>query len=71
MLQAIVVVNYISVMKVVSEWNFPSSLCTTIVDCRCPAGKVVILDSGFCVLEGLIELRKVGVFAGALINKRR
>ena len=35
------------------------------------AGKIVILDSGFCVLEGLIELRKVGVFTGALINKRR
>ena len=33
------------------------------------AGKVVILDSGFCVLEGLIELKKVGVFAGALIKK--
>ena len=35
------------------------------------AGKIVILDSGFCVLEGLIELRKVGVFAGALVKKRR
>ena len=37
------------------------------------AGKVVILDSGFCVLEGLVELKKVGVFvfAGALIKKRR
>ena len=35
------------------------------------AGKVVILDSGFCVLEALIELKKVGVFAGALIKKRR
>ena len=23
------------------------------------AGKVVILDSGFCVLEGLIELKKL------------
>ena len=34
-------------------------------------GKVVILDSGFCVLQALIELRKVGVFAGALIKKRR
>ena len=34
-------------------------------------GKVVILDSGFCVLAGLIALRKVGVFAGALIKKRR
>ena len=34
-------------------------------------GKVVILDSGFCVLKGLIELRKVGVFASAVIKKRR
>ena len=34
------------------------------------SGKVVILESGFCVLEGLIELRKVGVFAGAIIKKR-
>ena len=34
-------------------------------------GKVVILDSGFCVLQGLIELRKVGVFGSALIKKRR
>ena len=34
-------------------------------------GKVVVLDSGFCVLDGLIELRKKGVFAGALIKKRR
>ena len=34
-------------------------------------GKIVILDSGFCVLEALIALRKVGVFAGALIKKRQ
>lgn len=34
-------------------------------------GKVVILDSGFCVLKGLIELKKKGVFASALIKKRR
>ena len=33
-------------------------------------GKVVILDSGFCVLEGLIELKKIGVYAGALIKKQ-
>ena len=33
--------------------------------------KVVVLDSGFCVLKGIIELRKRGVFAGALIKKRR
>jgi hypothetical protein len=34
-------------------------------------GKVVILDSGFCVLSGIIELKKRGVFASALIKKRR
>lgn len=35
------------------------------------SGKVVILDSGFCVLKGIIELRKKGVFAAAVIKKRR
>ena len=34
-------------------------------------GFVVILNSGFCVLKGIIELRKKGVFASALIKKRR
>jgi hypothetical protein len=29
----------------------------------------VVLDSGFCVLQALVELQKVGVFAGALIKK--
>ena len=33
-------------------------------------GFIVILDSGFCVLKGIIELRKKGVFASALIKKR-
>ena len=34
-------------------------------------GRVVVLDSGFCVLKALVELKKVGVFAAALIKKRR
>ena len=34
-------------------------------------GMVVILDSGFCVLRALIELKKRGVFASALIKKRK
>ena len=42
-------------------------LCSTIK----AAGKVIVLDSGFCVLEGLIALKKIGVYAGALIKKRR
>ena len=34
-------------------------------------GKVVVLDSGFCMLKGVIELKKRGVFPAALIKKRR
>ena len=34
-------------------------------------GRYVILDSGFCVLKALIELKKKGVYACALIKKRR
>jgi hypothetical protein len=34
-------------------------------------GKAIVLDSGFCVLQGIVELRKKGVFAAALIKKRR
>ena len=33
------------------------------------SGKVVVLDSGFCVLQGLVELLKKGVYAHALIKK--
>ena len=33
--------------------------------------RYVIIDSGFCFLKGLIQLRKKGVFARALINHRR
>ena len=34
-------------------------------------GKIVVLDSGFCVLGALVELKKIGVFAHAVIKKRR
>ena len=34
-------------------------------------GMVVILDSGFCVLRGTIELKKRGVYASTLIKKRK
>jgi hypothetical protein len=32
-------------------------------------GRHAILDSGFCVLKSLVELRKCGLFASALIKK--
>ena len=34
-------------------------------------GMVVIMDSGFCVVQALIELKKKGVFSSALIKRRR
>ena len=34
-------------------------------------GMNVILDSGFCVLKGIIELKNRGVYASALIKKRK
>eukprot|EP00980_Cylindrotheca_fusiformis_P024084 scaffold11524_cov91-Cylindrotheca_fusiformis.AAC.3 len=33
--------------------------------------KALVLDSGFCVVKGITELSKKGVFAAALIKKRR
>ena len=33
-------------------------------------GYVVVLDSGFCVLKGIVELKNRGVYASALIKKR-
>ena len=34
-------------------------------------GTIVIIDSGFYVLKGIIELRKNGVFSSALIKKQK
>lgn len=34
------------------------------------SSQAVILDSGFCVLNALIQLRKRNVFASAIIKKR-
>ena len=40
-------------------------LCQTIFY----SGRIVILDSGFCVLKALIKLRSLGVYASAVIKK--
>ena len=45
----------------------------TILLCKIPIwnrAKVVIMDSGFCVTKGLVELWKKGVSGAALIKKR-
>jgi Transposase IS4 len=35
------------------------------------SGRVVIMDSGYCVLQALIELLHVGVYSSTVIKKRR
>eukprot|EP00804_Cyclotella_cryptica_P001269 CCRYP_012764-RA/>CCRYP_012764-RA protein AED:0.37 eAED:0.03 QI:0/0/0/0.5/1/1/4/0/472 len=35
------------------------------------SGRYVVLDSGFCVLKALVALHEKGIYAGALIKKRR
>ena len=35
------------------------------------SGRLVIMDSGFCVLLALTELLLVGVYSSAVIKKRR
>ena len=33
-------------------------------------GRYVNIDSGFCILKGLIQLSKKGIFPSAVIKKR-
>ena len=47
--------------------NLLLQMCSTIFG----SGRIVILDSGFCVLKGIVELAKNVVFTGAQIKKRR
>ena len=56
---------------IVKKYGKTVALLLTMCKPLYSTGKVVILDSGFCVLRGIVELRKKGVFAGALIKKRR
>ena len=37
----------------------------------CSTGKCVVLDIGFCVSKGITALLEVGVYAAALIKKRK
>ena len=34
-------------------------------------GSIVVMDSGFCVVKAITELRKVGIYSHALIKKRK
>ena len=44
---------------------------TQMTECIWNIGKCCILDSGFCVLQGIVELQKKGLYSSAVIKKRR
>jgi hypothetical protein len=53
------------------EYGKTTGLLMRMLSSYFATGRYVVLDSGFCVLKGLIELKKVGLFACAVIKKRR
>jgi hypothetical protein len=54
-----------------SEMGRTTGLLMRMLECYFTTGRYVILDSGFCVLKALVELKKVGMFVCAVIKKRR
>ena len=60
--------------RVRSEFGEIGKTLVTMLRCTRPiwkCEKVVIMDSGFCVTKGLMQLQNKGVFVAALIKKRR
>ena len=46
-------------------------LLLRLTKCIWGTGRIIVLDSEFCVLQAIIELAKFGIYAAALIKKRR
>ena len=60
--------------EVQREFKNEGSTTEILLECCKPifhSGRVVILDSGFCVLDAILKLRSRGVYASAVIKKRR
>jgi hypothetical protein len=53
-----------------SEHGKTTGLLLRLTDSIAHSGRIVIMDSGFCVLKALIKLASVGVYASAVIKKR-
>ncbi len=53
------------------EFGKNSGLLLRLTESIRHSGRVVIMDSGFCVLKALIDLSNAGVFSSALIKKRQ
>ena len=46
-------------------------LCLRLTKSLQGSAKVVVMDSGFCVVKAIVELQKAGIFSHALIKKRK
>jgi len=53
------------------EFGKTSGLLLRLTESIRHTGRVVIMDSGFCVLKALIDLSNAGVFSSAVIKKRQ
>ncbi len=53
-----------------SELGHTMELLMRLLSSYFAMGRYVVLDLGFCVLRALIELKKIGLFACAVIKKR-
>ena len=54
-----------------SELGKTTGLLMRMLQSYFSTGRYVVLDSGFCVLKALVQLKKVGMFACAVIKKCR
>ena len=57
--------------KYVEEFGKTASLLLRLSESIFNTGKLIVLDSGFCVLKAIIALKKKGIYSSALIKKRR
>ena len=44
-------------------WNMTKPLCVT--------GNTYIMDSGLCVLKGLVDMLDIGIYGSSLVKKFR
>jgi hypothetical protein len=58
-------------LEKISEHGQRAGLLLRLTDSIHHFERVVIMDSGFCVLQALIKLSSVGVYSSAVIKKRR
>jgi len=52
-----------------SDFGKTAGLLLCLMQCIHHTAKYIVLDSGLCVLAALVALKRISVFAGALIKK--